>query len=100
MNSNIFDAKKVSTREFQHNLSDYLEIAKNMPVLITRYGKEEAVLINPKHYKIAKLKSKKTNLQNIMSSPFIGLHKNKKDWQKKSSVQIANELKIKAWYGG
>lgn len=95
----MVNIRKVSTRELQHNLSNYLEIAKNKPILITKYGKEEAILVNPKQYKIAKLKSKKKKIQDIMSSPFIGIHRNKKDWQNKSSVQIASELRTKAWYG-
>lgn len=91
--------RKVSIRELQHNLSDYLEIAKNKPILVTRYGKEEAVLVNPKHYKIAKIKPENKNMQDIMSSPFIGFHRNKKNWKNKSSVQLTNKLRTKAWYG-
>jgi hypothetical protein len=46
-----------------------------------------------------KKKVKKKTMMNIMSSPFIGMNKNKKGWKGKSSVKIAQELREKAWYG-
>lgn len=93
----IFD--KVSVRELQHKLNSYLEIAKIKPLLITKYGRDEVVMLNPKQYKVVKNKVKKKNPVNIMSSTFIGMHKNRKDWENKSSVKIAQELREKAWYG-
>ena len=56
-------------------------------------------MINPKQYKIAKIKSKRKKSQNIMLSPFIGVNKNKKEWKIKSAIDIANDLRKNAWYG-
>jgi len=91
--------KKVPVRELQHHLSDYLEIAKVQPLLITRYGREEIILINSDQYNISKIKVKKKNVGNLMTSQFIGMHSNKKQWRSKTSVEIANELRREAWYG-
>lgn len=99
MNNSFVNPQKVSVRELQHKLSDYLEIVKNVPILVTKYGRDEAILINPKHYKITKLAPENKKKQDIMSSPFIGMHEHNKDWQNKSSIQIAAELRTKAWYG-
>ena len=99
MNGNMTNTRKVSTRELQHNLSNYLEIARHKPIIITKYGREKAIMVNPDEFKIIKLKSKKKKAKNIMSSPFIGFYKNRKDWQNKSSVEIGNEIRVKAWYG-
>lgn len=90
---------KVSVRELQHKLAEYLEIAKVKPLLVTKHGKDSVILANPKNYKIVKTNEKKNNLENIMSHPFIGMHKNRKDWKNKSTAKIAEELRYKAWYG-
>ncbi len=90
---------KVSVRELQHKLTNYLEIAKIKPLLVTKHGRDEVVMLNPKQYKLVKNKAKKNNLVNIMSSPFIGMYKERKAWKNKSSVKIAQELREKAWYG-
>jgi len=93
------DPTKVSVRELQHKLSDYLELAKVKPLLVTKNGKDTAIIANPDKYKIVKTRPKKRSLDNIMSHPFIGLHKNRKDWKNKSAAKIAEELRNKAWYG-
>jgi len=93
------DVEKVSVRELQHKLSNYLELAKVKPLLVTKHGKDEVILVNPKQYKIVKTKTKKKTVKDIMVSPFIGMYKNKREWKGKSSVEIANELRKKAWYG-
>ncbi|MBI4130829.1 type II toxin-antitoxin system Phd/YefM family antitoxin [Candidatus Roizmanbacteria bacterium] len=88
--------KQVNVRELQHNLTKYLELSKAHPVLVTKYGRNEVLLINPEEYEvIEKLKKKK----DIMSSQFIGMYKNRKDWKNKSSQKIARNLREKAWYG-
>ena len=91
--------EKVSIRELQHNFSNYLEIAKIKPLLVTKHGRDEIVLVNPNQYKIVKNKTIKKTSEDIMASPFIGVHKNKKEWKGKTSVEIANELRRQAWYG-
>ena len=93
------DVEKVSVRELQHKLSNYLELAKVKPLLVTKHGKDEVILVNPKQYKIVKTKTKKKTVKDILASPFIGMYKNKREWKGKSSVEIANELRKKAWYG-
>ena len=91
--------EKVSVRELQHKLSNYLDLAKIKPLLVTKYGGGEIVLINPKRYKIVKSKINKKTIKDLLLSPFIGMHKHRQDWKNKSSVEIANELRKKAWYG-
>lgn len=91
--------RNVSVRELQHNLSDYLKLAKTTPLLITKYGRKEIVLINPETYRITKKKAMKKPSRDIMDSLFIGLNKNKKAWRGKTSGQIAQKLRKKAWYG-
>ena len=91
--------RKISVRQLQHNLSDYLELAKIGPLTITKYGKEEVVMVNPKKFKITKMVSDKKPKEDIMASTFIGMYKNKKEWRGKSSIDIAENLKNRAWYG-
>ena len=93
------DLIKVTVRELQHKLSDYLEIAKVKPILVTKNGKNAAIVVNPNNFKIVEMKEKKKSLDDIMSLPFIGMHKNKKEWKGKSTNQITAELRRKAWYG-
>ena len=93
------EIKKVSVRELQHNLADYLEIAKVQPLLITKYGREEILLINSDQYKISKTKVKKKKVGNIMTSQFIGMHRDKVDWRSKTAAEIVRELRKEAWYG-
>ena len=73
------DVEKVSVRELQHKLSNYLELAKVKPLLVTKHGKDEVILVNPKQYKIVKTKTKKKTVKDIMVSPFIGMYKNKRE---------------------
>lgn len=91
--------RKVSVRELQHNLSSFLELVKSKPLTVTRYGKEEVVLVNPRQYKITRKKTKKGLKKDIMSSAFIGMNREKKSWKGKTSSQIAGELRKRAWYG-
>lgn len=35
----------------------------------------------------------------MLQSDFVGMHKGRKDWKNKSSQQLANDLRKKAWYG-
>jgi len=89
--------RKVSVRQLQHNLSDFLELAKSTPLLITKYGKQEVLLVNPDQVKITKT-ARRTS-KDILSSPFIGMNKNKRSWKGKSSAEIAEQLRKRAWYG-
>ena len=92
--------KTVSVRDIQHNLSSYLDLAKNTPVIITKYGKETAVLVNPEKYEIKRKETYKAiRVKDIMNDEFIGIHKDRGDWKVKSSAEIANDLREKAWYG-
>lgn len=91
--------RKVSVRRLQHNLSDYLDLAKTVPLLITKYGEEEAILLNPKSFKISENNRSSKSVENIMLLPFIGFHKNRKSWKTKTSAQIGAELRQDAWYG-
>lgn len=99
MNINSDDIRRVSTRDLAHNLADFLEIAKTMPLFITKHGREEVVMINPNQYKFEKKRSEKKRSSNIMFSPFIGFNKNNKEWENKTSIQIANNLRKSAWNG-
>lgn len=92
--------KIVSVRDLQHNLSDYLKLVKDIPLEITKYGEKAAILVNPETYTItAKKQTGGQTAKDIMQSPFIGMHKDKKAWQGKTSVEITDELRTKAWYG-
>jgi PHD/YefM family antitoxin component YafN of YafNO toxin-antitoxin module len=91
--------KKVSVRELQHNLADYLKLAASLPLLVTKHNQGQVVMINPDMYTIAKRKSDTQPNQDLMSSPFIGLHKSRKDWNDQTSAKIATRLRKKAWYG-
>ncbi|SRR3989304_6968824 len=92
--------EKVSIRNLQHKLSDYIELAKVKPLLVTKHGSDVVILVNPNQYKIVKSKVKKKTSKDIMVSPFIEMFKNKKEWKGKSPIKIAEELRKKAWYGG
>jgi len=91
--------RKVSVRELQHNLASYLELAKVAPISITKHGKDEVIMINPEKYKVTKKVSAKKGKVDIMSLPFVGMHKNRKDWKGKSTVEIAEDLRHRATYG-
>ncbi|PIR43934.1 hypothetical protein COV24_00010 [candidate division WWE3 bacterium CG10_big_fil_rev_8_21_14_0_10_32_10] len=93
---NISIMKTVNIRKIQHNFSRYVDIAKLEPLIITRYGKKEVIMLSAENYSAVK-KIPKT--KNIMESKFIGMYKNKKSWAKKSTKEIANSLRKKAWYG-
>lgn len=88
--------KQVSVRELQHNLADYLELAQEIPLSITKYGKDKVLIINPDDYD---LEPKKNNLKKVdlLDSPFIGMKS--KEYKNKSSIKIAEELRNKAWQG-
>jgi hypothetical protein len=91
--------RKVSVRELQHNLASYLELAKISPISITKHGKDEVVMINPKKFKITKAVSDKKPKKDIRSLGFFGMYKNRKGWKGKSAVEIAEDLRYRATYG-
>lgn len=91
--------RKVSVRELQHNLASYLELAKVTPISVTKHGKDEVIMINPKKFKITKAVSDKKSKKDIRSYGFFGMYKNRKDWRGKSTVEIAKALRKRAWYG-
>lgn len=93
---------KINIREFQHNVTTYLELAKTVPITITKYGVDEAVIVNTDFFKLIKknkTKEKGQKMVNLMNLEFVGLHKNRKDWKDKTSMQIAKKLRKEAWHG-
>ena len=91
--------KQINVRTLQHNLSLYMTMAKAGPILITKGGKEEIMLINPKDFNVSKKSPKKNNVDDLAGHKFIGMHKNKLEWKNKPSFEIARELRERAWYG-
>jgi len=69
-------------------------------VIITKYGKETAVLVNPEKYEIKKKGTyKSTSAEDIINDEFIGMYENRKDWEGKSTTEIVKDLRKRAWYG-
>lgn len=94
------DIKSVNIRDFQHNLSMYLDLVKLKPLVVTRKGVTEAVFIDPSRYEFKEKTTKDgQEKQGIMKSAFIGMYKNRKDWKAKSNSEISNNLRRRAWYG-
>lgn len=92
--------KHVSLRDFHHNLSMYLGMSKINPIYITKNGKEQVVIIDPDTYEYKKRRVKKSSLDKRDAiSDFIGMYKNRKDWEGKSSSTIAAKLRKDSWYG-
>lgn len=91
--------KTASVRELQHNLSSLMEMAKTTPVIITKHGREEILLLNPENFKLTPIKREKIKNADIMDSKFIGFHKGNKNYQNKSSAEIATNLRKQAFYG-
>jgi len=68
-------------------------------VIITKYGKETAVLVNPEKYEIKKKGTyKSTSAEDIINDEFIGMYENRKDWEGKSTTEIVKDLRKRAWY--
>ena len=88
--------KKVSSREFQHNFSKYISLSRISPIILTLYGKDEVMLIDPMKFQI-NIKVNKN--KDIMNSKFIGMYKNDKKLKDKTSTQIADNLRKDPWYG-
>lgn len=96
----MIKVKKVNIREFQHNLSAYVALLKAGPLIITRNGKESAILADPNVYELKeKIATSKKKGIDVMSLAFFGMYKNRKDWNNKSPVKITDALRKKAWYG-
>ena len=91
--------RKVSVRELAHNLSEFLELAKSIPIIVTKYGSEKVVMIDPSKFEITKKKNGIKTKKDLSSFKFIGMHKDRKDWKGKKSSDIANKLRSSAWYG-
>jgi len=89
--------QKVPVRDFQHNLSSYLQLARSKPLIVTKYGKDEVIVMNPKQAVNQGSNTQSIDMQAI--EDFIGMHKNRKDWQGKTTQEIADELRHNAWYG-
>ncbi len=41
---------KVSAAEFQNNFGRYADVARNTPVVVTRYGRDELVVLSTAEY--------------------------------------------------
>ncbi len=94
------ETTKVNIRELQHNFAMYLEKAKDVPITVTKYGRDIAVIANPQKYEMKeKKKSKAELIKAIEESGVFGMHKDREDWKGRSSTEIARELRRKAWYG-
>ena len=92
--------KTITSREFQHNVSFYLQLAQTQPIEITKHGQSTALLIHPEQEYKPKKTAKKTKPKiDILNSPVRGMYKDREDWKGKSTIQIARELREKAWYG-
>ena len=91
--------RKISVRELQHNLAIYFELAKISPISITKHGKDEIIMINPKNFHLTKKAAPKKQKKDIMSLGFFGMYKNRQDWKGKSGVEIAEDLRYRATYG-
>jgi prevent-host-death family protein len=44
------DVKKVSAAEFQNNFGRYADAARSSPVIVTRYGRDELVVLSAEEY--------------------------------------------------
>ncbi len=89
-------AKKVNIRELQHNLANYLELAKTTPLIITKHGKEEVMIFNPVKYDV---KEKVSPTAKLKDSNFIGMYKDRKEWQGIPDHTIATKLRSDSWDG-
>ena len=90
---------QTNVRDFQHNMAKYLQLAQTKPLGITKHGQNLAVVVNPKEYEVVKKTKGKQRNKQLMTSEFVGMYKNRKDWQGKTSLQIADKLRTDAWYG-
>lgn len=88
--------KKVTVRNLQHNLAMYLELAKTTPLVVTKHRKDTILMVNPVSYYYAKKTSK---IYKAKGSKFIGMHKDRKDWQGLSNNEVVDRLRSDAWYG-
>ncbi|KKU31180.1 MAG: hypothetical protein UX44_C0007G0004 [candidate division WWE3 bacterium GW2011_GWA1_46_21] len=88
--------KKVAMRDLQHNLTMYVEMAKVAPVVVTKHGKEAVLMINPVKYHYMEKKNKPYRTKD---AKFIGMYKDRKDWEGLSNSDVANKLRGASWYG-
>ena len=91
------ELRKISVRELQHNLSDYLELAKATPLSVTKYGERQILLVNPEKYNLVEKEKLTEQKKSLLDMAFIGMHKNK--FRSKSSAELAKDLRAKAWQG-
>ena len=87
--------KKVTVRDLQHNLATYLEMAKAGPIVVTKHGKEAVLMINPVKYHYTEKANKPYN---VKGTKFIGMYKDRKDWEGLSNSEVANNLRNDSWY--
>jgi len=92
--------KQITIRELQHNLATYIKLAQVGPISVNKYGRQVALLVNPEKYAVKKTKAKIAVDQDVTKSDFIGMHKQRQEWQDKSHQQAADSLRQIAWYGG
>lgn len=96
--SDVQKIRQVSARSFQHNISSFLNYAVEKPVLLTRRGSKNLILLNPETYLINKKRhTKKNKWQKMLKTGFIGMYENRSDREGKSSVEIAKKLREEAW---
>lgn len=88
--------KRVTVRNLQHNLATYLEMAKIAPIVVTRRGKDEVLIVNPVEYSCVKNANKP---RRVRDTKFIGMYKDRKDWEGLSNSEVAGNLRSDSWYG-
>ncbi|HLB51401.1 MAG TPA: hypothetical protein VJL30_00610 [Patescibacteria group bacterium] len=88
--------KKVTVRALQHNLAAYLEMAKADPIVVTKHGNDEVLMINPVKYHY----TEKTNKPyRVKDTKFVGMYKDREDWKGLSNSDVTNKLRNDSWYG-
>jgi len=80
----------VSVRDFSRNLAYYVEIVQKQNVVLTKNGIPIALITKPNN---KKQKIPLTELE------FFTKFKEPESWKGKSSAQVADELREKAWKG-
>jgi len=90
------DTKFVGVRDLARNLSYYLDNADGEPFVIQKHGEIKAFLYGP--FGAAKKPVTKTK-QKLSDSPFFTQFSEAKSGKEKSSLEISQKLRDKAWNG-
>ncbi len=95
MSQTEMEPKRIGVRDFQHNFSKYVTVAKHRPVVVTKFGKDQLIVAATDAYELKRKPSPQKKLTSDLE--FFGMYKNRKDWKGKSSTQILRELRREAW---